>query len=76
MLPSGRGSDDNTELSERLATRALTWLNAYQFGGRQASRMAATPWPPAAQIEISPRMELTGDQVLGPVVDHKDPGLP
>src|SRR6267154_298970 len=56
------GSDDNTELSSQLATRASLSLNAGQIGhrkrGSQASRMAATPWPPAAQIEIRPRTGL------------------
>jgi Voltage-dependent anion channel len=50
------GSDDNTELSHVSIRRRGPLQPRQNFS--QASRIAATPWPPAAQMEIRPRTGL------------------
>ena len=60
---AARGGDQNGTIDQWLAGFVATegdglWdARDFELELHAASKMATTPWPPAAQIEISPRPE-------------------
>src|SRR5437763_1594968 len=71
------GCEQDRAIDERLtrriaAKRACLW-KTWNLRLHAASRIATTPWPPAAQIEISPRPEPFSARSLARVATMRPP---
>src|SRR5436853_2216139 len=71
------GCEQDRAIDERLtrriaAKRACLW-KTWNLQLHAASRIATTPWPPAAQIEISPRPEPFSARSLASVATIRPP---
>src|SRR2546430_2032843 len=75
-FPPTRG-DKHGSLDERLAGRIAAQLDWARHTGdlelHAASRMATTPWPPAAQIEMRPRPDPFSASSLASVATTRPP---